>query len=193
MTDELLNESNIIPIDTVEGIDTSNVPQDDLAMLKELGDTLNDLNNKVLAAEVEISDLKATRTQVAEELIPDLMNKVGLKLIQLDNGTKINLTEFVDARIKDPEVAFDWLRATNNESIIKNQIQVVLGRGDDAKAQEILQTLKEKDVDADLKITVHNQTLKAFCRDALDNPELAESLPREAFGIYQGKRAKITQ
>jgi hypothetical protein len=26
----------------------------------------------------------------------------------------------------------------------------------------------------------------------LDNPELAESLPREAFGIYEGKRAKIT-
>jgi len=193
MSDELINESNIIPLDKVEGIDTSNVPQDDLAMLKELGDTLNDLNNKVLAAEVEISDLKATRTHVAEELIPDLMNKVGLKLIQLDNGAKIQINEFVDARIKDPEVAFDWLRATNNESIIKNQIQVVLGRGDDAKAQEILQTLKEKDVDADLKITVHNQTLKAFCRDALDNPELAESLPREAFGIYQGKRAKITQ
>ncbi len=193
MSDELINESNIIPLDKVEGIDTSNVPQDDLAMLKELGDTLNDLNNKVLAAEVEISDLKATRTHVAEELIPDLMNKVGLKLIQLDNGAKIQINEFVDARIKDPEVAFDWLRATNNESIIKNQIQVVLGRGDDAKAQEILQTLKENDVDADLKITVHNQTLKAFCRDALDNPELAESLPREAFGIYQGKRAKITQ
>jgi len=193
MSDELINESNIIPLDKVEGIDTSNVPQDDLAMLKELGDTLNDLNNKVLAAEVEISDLKATRTHVAEELIPDLMNKVGLKLIQLDNGAKIQINEFVDARIKDPEVAFNWLRATNNESIIKNQIQVVLGRGDDAKAQEILQTLKENDVDADLKITVHNQTLKAFCRDALDNPELAESLPREAFGIYQGKRAKITQ
>ena len=193
MSDELINESNIIPLDKVEGIDTSNVPQDDLAMLKELGDTLNDLNNKVLAAEVEISDLKATRTHVAEELIPDLMNKVGLKLIQLDDGAKIQINEFVDARIKDPEVAFNWLRATNNESIIKNQIQVVLGRGDDAKAQEILQTLKENDVDADLKITVHNQTLKAFCRDALDNPELAESLPREAFGIYQGKRAKISQ
>ena len=193
MSDELINESNIIPLDKVVGIDTSNVPQDDLAMLKELGDTLNDLNNKVLAAEVEISDLKATRTHVAEELIPDLMNKVGLKLIQLDDGAKIQINEFVDARIKDPEVAFNWLRATNNESIIKNQIQVVLGRGDDAKAQEILQTLKENDVDADLKITVHNQTLKAFCRDALDNPELAESLPREAFGIYQGKRAKITQ
>ena len=102
------------------------------------------------------------------------------------------MDEFVDARIKDANTAFDWLRATNNESIIKNQISVSLGRGDDAKAQEILGLLKDKDVDADLKITVHNQTLKAFCRDALDNPDLAESLPREAFGIYQGKRAKIT-
>jgi hypothetical protein len=101
--------------------------------------------------------------------------------------------EFVDARIKDANIAFEWLRETNNESIIKNQISVSLGRGDDDKAQEVIQLLKENDVEADLKITVHNQTLKAFCRDALDNPELAESLPREAFGIYQGKRAKITQ
>jgi hypothetical protein len=121
------------------------------------------------------------------------MEQVGLKLVQLEDGTKIKVDEFVDARINNANIAFDWLRETNNESIIKNQISVSLGRGDDARAQEIIELLKENDVEADLKITVHNQTLKAFCRDALDNPELAESLPREAFGIYQGKRAKITQ
>ena len=191
--DELLEESDIIPIAEVEGIDTSGVEADDLATLKELGDTLNGLNNQVILAEEEVSKLKATRKQVAEELIPDLMNKVGLKLVQLEDGTKIKVDEFVDARIKDANIAFDWLRETNNESIIKNQISVSMGRGDDARAQQIIELLKENDVEADLKITVHNQTLKAFCRDALDNPELAESLPREAFGIYQGKRAKITQ
>lgn len=191
--DELLEESDIIPIAEIDGIDTSGVEADDLAILKQLGDTLNELDNKVLLAEAEVSMLKATRKQVAEELIPDLMNKVGLKLVQLENGTKIKVDEFVDARIKDANIAFEWLRETNNESIIKNQISVSLDRGDDDKAQEVIQLLKENDVEADLKITVHNQTLKAFCRDALDNPELAESLPREAFGIYQGKRAKITQ
>jgi hypothetical protein len=191
--DELLEESDFIPVAEVEGIDTSGVEADDLATLKELGDTLNGLDNQVVQAEEEVSRLKATRKQVAEELIPDLMNKVGLKLVQLENGTKIKVDEFVDARIKDANIAFEWLRETNNESIIKNQISVSLGRGDDDKAQEVIQLLKENDVEADLKITVHNQTLKAFCRDALDNPELAESLPREAFGIYQGKRAKITQ
>ncbi len=191
--DELLEESDIIPIAEVEGIDTSGVEADDLATLKELGNTLNGLNNQVILAEEEVSKLKATRKQVAEELIPDLMNKVGLKLVQLEDGTKIKVDEFVDARIKDANIAFDWLRETNNESIIKNQISVSLGRGDDARAQEVIELLRENDVEADLKITVHNQTLKVFCRDALDNPELAESLPREAFGIYQGKRAKITQ
>lgn len=193
MTDELLEESDIIPVANVEGIDTSGVEADDLATLKGLGDSLNELNSKVIEAEEEVSKLKTTRKQVAEELIPDLMNKVGLKLVQLEDGTKIKVDEFVDARIKDANVAFEWLRETNNESIIKNQISVSLGRGDDDKAQQIIELLKENDVEADHKITVHNQTLKAFCRDALDNPELAESLPREAFGIYQGKRAKITQ
>jgi len=193
MTDELLEESDIIPVAQLEGIDLSNVEAADLDTLKELGDSLNELNTRVVLAEEEVSKLKTTRKKVAEELIPDLMSKVGLKLVELEDGTKIKVDEFVDARIKDANVAFEWLRETNNESIIKNQISVSLGRGDDDRAQQVLELLKENDVEADHKITVHNQTLKAFCRDALDNPELAESLPREAFGIYQGKRAKITQ
>jgi UV DNA damage repair endonuclease len=193
MTDELLEESDIIPVAQLEGIDLSNVEAADLDTLKELGDSLNELNTRVVLAEEEVSKLKTTRKKVAEELIPDLMSKVGLKLVELEDGTKIKVDEFVDARIRDANVAFEWLRETNNESIIKNQISVSLGRGDDDRAQQVLELLKENDVEADHKITVHNQTLKAFCRDALDNPELAESLPREAFGIYQGKRAKITQ
>lgn len=191
--DELIEESDIIPIAAIEGIDTSRVQADDLTELKRLGDTLAQLNSQVIEAEERLSGVKDTRKQVAEVLIPDLMEQVGLKLVQLEDGTKIKVDEFVDARIKDANIAFDWLRETNNESIIKNQISVSMGRGDDARAQQVIELLRANDVEADLKITVHNQTLKAFCRDALDNPELAESLPREAFGIYQGKRAKITQ
>jgi hypothetical protein len=84
------------------------------------------------------------------------------------------------------------LRETNNDSIIKNEISVSLGRGDDALAQEIISTLKDKhDIEANVRVGIHNMTLKSFCRDALDNPELAETLPKDAFGIYQGKRAKV--
>jgi hypothetical protein len=170
-----------------------NVEQNDLAEIRQLGDTLNELDQSILQAEAEVSNLKQRRKQVAEELLPDLMNKCGLSLIQLNNGAKIQINEFVDARIKDPDVAFQWLRDTNNDSIIKNDITVSLGRGDDALAQQVIATLKEShDIDAQVRIGIHNMTLKSFCKDALDNPELAESLPREAFGIYEGQRAKIT-
>tara|TARA_R110001592_G_scaffold75415_1_gene228404 strand:- start:1644 stop:2228 length:585 start_codon:yes stop_codon:yes gene_type:complete len=194
MTDDLLQESDVIPIANVQGIDTSGVPQSDLAEIKELGESLKDLDNKILAQEAEVSNLKANRKKVAEELLPQLMSKVGLKLIQLNDDTKIQLNDFVDARIKDPSTAFDWLRETNNDSIIKNQITITLDRGDDGIAEELTNKIKrEYNIDADRKIAIHHSTLKSFCRDALDNPELAESLPREAFGIYEGQRAKITR
>ena len=194
MTDDLLQESDVIPIANVQGIDTSEVPQSDLAEIKELGESLKDLDNKILAQEAEVSNLKANRKKVAEELLPQLMSKVGLKLIQLNDDTKIQLNDFVDARIKDPSTAFDWLRETNNDSIIKNQITITLDRGDDGIAEELTNKIKrEYNIDADRKIAIHHSTLKSFCRDALDNPELAESLPREAFGIYEGQRAKITR
>ena len=194
MTDPLLEESNIIPIGAVEGVNTDNIPASDLSEITEAGKTLKQMDNAILEKEAELSNLKESRKTLAEDVLPTMMAEHNLKLIMLEDGTKIQINEFVDARIKDPSTAFDWLRDTNNDSIIKNQITISLDRGDDGLAEEIMNKLKrEHGVDADRKIAIHHATLKSFCRDALDNPELAESLPREAFGIYEGKRAKITQ
>jgi hypothetical protein len=163
-----------------------------MSELTELADTLVELDSAVTEAEAALSELKQKRRTIAEEHLPQLMEQAGIETLKLSSGKKIAIQDFVDARIKDPIVAFDWLRETNNESIIKNQITIALGRNEDDRAQEIVNKLKrEYNIDADQRVTVHNMTLKSFCKDALDNPELAESLPREAFGIYQGKRAKV--
>jgi hypothetical protein len=194
MTDKLLEESNVIPIGEVEGVDTSNVPTDDLSEITELGKALKKLDDDIIDAEIAVSKLKQQRRTIAEEHIPELMNKHGLKLIQLDDDTKIKISEFVDARIVDPDKAFGWLEETNNDSIIKNSITITLGRNENQVADELINILKrDYGIDADRKIAVHHSTLKSFCRDALDNPELAETLPRDAFGIYEGQRAKISK
>jgi hypothetical protein len=194
MTDKLLEESNVIPIGEVEGVDTSNVPTDDLSEITELGKALKKLDDDIIDAEIAVSKLKQQRRTIAEEHIPELMNKHGLKLIQLDDDTKIKISEFVDARIVDPDKAFGWLEETNNDSIIKNSITITLGLNENQVADELVNKIKrEYGIDADRKIAVHHSTLKSFCRDALDNPELAETLPRDAFGIYEGQRAKISK
>jgi hypothetical protein len=165
----------------------------DMAAVVDLSDTLVQLENEVTEAEEALSALKNKRKTIAEEHLPAMLETMGIDGLSLSNGKQIVLNEFVDARIKDSEVAFDWLRATNNDSIIKNQVNITLGRDQDDLAQEIKDLIEESfSVVADRKVTIHHATLKSFCRDALDNPELAESLPREAFGIYQGKRVKVT-
>lgn len=194
MTDKLLEESNVIPIAKMEGVSTEHVSTSDLSEITEAGKTLRNYDQAILEKEAELSNLKEDRKTLAEDVIPTMMAEQNLKLIQLDDDTKIQINEFVDARIKDPSAAFDWLRETNNDSIIKNQITITLDRGDDGIAEELTNKLKrEYGIDADRKVAIHHATLKSFCRDALEDPELAESLPREAFGIYEGKRAKITQ
>jgi len=163
-----------------------------LCEVTNLANELEYLDAQVLEAEAELSKLKQSRKTIAEEHLPQLMEQAGIETLKLASGRKIEVKEFVDAKIKDPNVAFQWLRETNNDSIIKNEISVSLGRGDDALAQEIISTLKDKhNIEANVRVGIHNMTLKSFCRDALDNPELAETLPKDAFGIYQGKRAKV--
>ena len=177
---------------TDKSSDIKNKRDIQMSELTDLANELERVDAEIAEAEIQLSNLKQNRKTIAEEHLPQLMEQAGIDSLSLASGKKIAVQEFVDAKIKDPNVAFQWLRETNNDSIIKNEISVSLGRGDDALAQEIISTLKDKhDIEANVRVGIHNMTLKSFCRDALDNPELAETLPKAAFGIYQGKRAKV--
>jgi hypothetical protein len=192
MTEE--QPENIINVAdwTDKSSDIKNKRDIQMSELTDLANELERVDAEIVEAELQLSNLKQNRKTIAEEHLPTLMEQAGIETLKLASGRKIEVKEFVDAKIKDPNIVFQWLRDTNNDSIIKNEISVSLGRGDDALAQEIISTLKEKhDIEANVRVGIHNMTLKSFCRDALDNPELAETLPKEAFGIYQGKRAKV--
>ena len=164
----------------------------DMASVIELSEALVNIEDQIAETEEKLSTLKAAKRKVSEEHLPSMLETMGLNSLGLTNGKKIVINEFVDARIKDEDAAYTWLHETNNDSIIKNELKANLERGDNHLVAQALQVLREMGVEASCKPSIHHATLKSFCRDALDNPELAESLPREAFGIYQGKRAKVT-
>ena len=190
--DPLLAESDSIEPELFPTDETESQRPIDMESVIRLSQSLVELEEQVSAAEQELSSLKQKRKVIAEEHLPSMLETLGVEALRLSDGRQIIVNEFVDARIKDESVAYDWLRSTNNSSIIKNEVKANLDRGNDAMVSQILTALQEMGVDASCKSTIHHATLKSFCRDALDNPELAESLPREAFGIYQGKRAKVT-
>ena len=159
-----------------------------LQNIQQKGDELQTLRFELENQEKQVSVLKNRIRQIEEEHLPALMMEEGIEGLTLLDGGRIELKDFVFARIADERTAFQWLRDTQNDGIIKNEIKVMLDRGQDERADRIKEDLAERGVPFSQKQSVHSSTLKSFCTEALANPELRESLPREAFGIHEGRR-----
>ena len=82
-------------------------------------------------------------------------------------------------------------RDSNNDGIIKNEINVKLDRGQDDRSKRIMDALDSDGIPYSYKQTVHPSTLKAFITEALQNPDLAETLPKEVFSVYEARRVKF--
>lgn len=127
---------------------------------------------------------------IAEHQIPEVMDKLGKKRYLLPNGVVVALDEKIRASI--PKAlegqAFDWLRSHGHGSLIKREVKCTFGRGEDEKAQALLQELRTKGLSAEDKTSVHAQTLGAFVREQLSEDK---PVPLELFGVVQVRRAKI--
>lgn len=162
-----------------------------LEQITTLGEALQQYKQSLEHRLSQVEELKEHIRQIEEDVLPELMDEQGIEDMTLSCGAKISCKDFVVARIKDQETAFDWLRDTNNEGIIKNEIKIELARGDDEQAQRVSDLLDEKGIPATRKETIHYQTLNAFIREAVNDPELNESLPKEAFGVYETRKVTI--
>lgn len=161
---------------------------DTLDTILELGDRLQAFKQRLQEQEDAVSETKNQIRQLEEIDIPQLMDERNLEELRLNSGKKIQVKDFIQARIKNANAAFQWLQDTGNSGIIKNEIKVTLDRGQDDRAEMIKEDLKTRGVLFDHKQTVHPATLKAFVTEALSNPELRDQLPREDFGVYESRK-----
>ena len=92
--------------------------------------------------------------------------------------------------IKNREAAYSWLRENGLGDIIKNDITVTFGRGEDNKAAEYASLAQGQGYEPVQKIGVHPQTLKAVVRERLES---GREMPSDLFKTYAGNRTKITR
>ena len=161
-----------------------------LETLQELGVVLQNKQFELHSLELQVSNKKQEIKQLEEVHLPTLLDELGIEGIDLQGGGRIEARDFVQTRISEEHkaAAFQWLRETQNDGIIKNEISVKLDRGSDERAQRIMDALNTDGVPFDFKETVHPSTLKSFITEVLNNPELRDQLPREAFGVYEGRK-----
>jgi hypothetical protein len=172
-------------IKSVTQIDTAKTLSDKVIELKNLEDEITN-------AEESISKLKEKARILSQVEIPLMMHEMHITKLKLKDGESVEIKPFYSASIV-PEVqeqAFEWLRNNGLGDIIKNDITVTFGRGEDNKAANYAVLARGQGFEPVQKINVHSQTLKAVVRERL---EAGQEMPSDLFKTFAGNQTKITR
>ena len=148
---------------------------------------LKDLEDEIANAESSIKKLKEKANILSQFEIPQMMEEMNIKKLKLKDGEQIEVSNFYSASIVDQDAAFNWLRENGRGDIIKNDITVTFGRGEDNKAAEYAVLAKGQGYEPVQKVGVHPQTLKGVVREC---HESGIELP-DCFKTYVGNRTNI--
>ena len=153
---------------------------------------LKNLEDEIANAEKSVSKLKEQAKVLSQFEIPEMMEKMHITKLKLKDGEAVEIKRFYSAAIlpEHQEQAFQWLRDNDLGDIIKNDITVTFGRGEDNKASEYANLAKGQGYEPVQKIGVHAQTLKAVVRERL---EAGREMPSDLFKTYAGNSTKITR
>ena len=170
---------------SVEQIDSAKRLSDKVLELK-------DLEDEIANAEQSVKKLKEKAKQVSTVEIPAMMDEMQITKLKLKDGESVEIKKIYGAYIppEQQEAAFKWLRNNGLGDIIKNDITVTFGKGEDNKAAEYAVLAKGQGYEPVQKIGVHPQTLKAMVRERL---EANQDVPSDLFKPFEGNQTKITR
>ena len=150
---------------------------------------LNNIQQQIEDAEQHLKALKKEKQSIAFEQIPMLMDEMSLERVDVD-GLSVKLKPFVTASIPADrkQDAFNWLREHGLDDIIKNDIIVSFGRGQDNQAGDVMYDLEQKGFHPEQKTHIHSMTLKAFVRERVE-----QGLPidLDMFGAFVARTAEV--
>ena len=153
---------------------------------------LKNLEDEISNAEESVSKLKEKAKTLSQYEIPVMMEEMHITKLKLKDGESVEIKKIYGASIpsQHQEAAFTWLRNNDLGDIIKNDITVTFGRGEDNKASEYANLAQGQGYEPVQKIGVHPQTLKAVVRERLES---GREMPSDLFKTYAGNSTKITR
>ena len=153
---------------------------------------LKDLEDEIKNAEQSLSKLKEQAKYISNIEVPRMMEEMHITKLKLKDGESVEIKKIYGASITpdNQEKAFTWLREHGLGDIIKNDVSVTFGMGEDNKAQQYAVLARGQGYEPVQKIGVHPQTLKAVVRERL---EAGQEMPSDLFKTYAGNSTKITR
>ena len=153
---------------------------------------LKDLEDEIENAEESLSKLKEKARYISQIEVPQMMEEMHITKLKLKDGESVEIKKIYGASISpdNQDKAFTWLRNNGLGDIIKNDVTVTFGRGEDNKAADYAVLARGQGYEPVQKIGDHPQTLKAVVRERLES---GQEMPSDLFKTYAGNSTKITR
>jgi len=153
---------------------------------------LQALEDEISTKEEETKALKEKADKIASEIIPNMLAEQGLSSLKLADGSAVEVRKSYSCTIKKDgtDAAYKWLRENGLEDIIKNEVFVTFGKGEDNKAQDLLDLAEQSGYEPQQKQKVEPMTLKALFRERI---EAGLDMPSDSFHLFVKDQTKISR
>lgn len=165
------------------------VQQGDMKTLSSLVKDLDQLTIDINEKEEELKSLKLQKHKMSTEQIPAMMDEMGVQRLDVEN-LSVSLKPLINASIPPTrrDEAYQWLRENDLDDIIKNDVIMSFGKGEDNMAGDIMYELEQRGMHPEKKTHIHSMTLKAFIRERV---EKGLPIDLDLFGAFVARTADI--
>lgn len=165
---------------------------DRLAQITRAGQQAQQIETDIKMLEEVIKQKKDELQTLRTRTIPDLLRGVGMNSFSLDDGTIVELKDelFPDIPATKREDAYEWLRVNGHGDLIKHEIKIVFGMGEDLEALVVRKSLAEHNTPLNFteKETILPQSLRAWVRE---QERRGTELPNDLFSVHRVTTAQF--
>jgi hypothetical protein len=151
---------------------------------------LQNYEDQISNMEKDIKNIKEQADKISSEVIPNLLAEQGLSSLKLADGSSVDIRKSYNCTIKKDQMdlAYNWLRENGLGDIIKNEVAVQFGKGEDNKAEQLLGLAVQEGFEPSQKQKVEPMTLKALFRERI---EAGLDMPSQFFHTFVKDQTKI--
>ena len=180
--DEMINDSK----DFLDNVEVTTIAEECVNLKK--------IEDDIAAIEDQLKKKKEEADHISSKVIPELLAEQGLSEIKLADGSKVSVKkEFRCTLPKDQvkrEQAYEWLRNEKLGDIIKNNVFVTFGKGEDDKAKSLIDLAVENGYEPSQKSDVAWNTLTALYEERV---KAGLDMPSDVFSLWIKDKTKISR
>lgn len=158
--------------------------------LTDLSKQADKADEEAVRLEEQAVLLRKKSEMIRTEHMPSLMDQIHTENLKTPDGWELTVKEILKSSIPESNrgAAISWFREKGHGSLIKNEVAVRLGKGEDQKAAEIKEFFGNLGIVFEMKESVHPQTLNAFVREQRSK---GVNIPSDVVSVFVRREVKI--